>query len=98
MDKRLLRFYKNSKELEKAIEDGKDVYSTFASRIFNCNYEDCLAYKDGCIYVEGAYRRKVAKIILCGMYFSTKHRWRKEAFRILDCFEFDGFGIDVVRR
>ena len=85
MDKRAIRFFKNDAYLKEAIERGKDVYSAFAARFFNCEYDDCVEYnpKSGEPNPVGQYRRKVAKFILCSMFFSTKRRWHKHAFEMI---------------
>ena len=85
MDKRAIRFFKKDAYLKEAIESGKDVYSAFASKLFNCEYDDCLEYnpKSGEPNPMGQHRRKAAKFILCSMFFSTKRGWHKYAFEMI---------------
>lgn len=96
MDKKVIKFLKTDPDLKQAISDGKDVYATFASKLFNCDYEDCLEYKDNQPYLPGLYRRKVAKTMLCAMYFSTKRKWRSTAFEMINKFQFIGENKDVL--
>lgn len=86
MDKRAIRFFKKDAYLRNALENGKDVYSAFAAKLFNCNYEECLEYNPATNEHNpaGQYRRKAAKFILCSMFFSTKRRWYKSAFRMIN--------------
>ena len=86
MDKRAIRFFKKDAYLKEAIESGKDVYSAFATKLFNCEYEECLEYNPDTNEPNsvGQHRRKTAKFILCSMFFSTKKRWRKSAFDMIN--------------
>lgn len=86
MDKRLIRFLKKDKYLRKALESGQDVYSAFAAKLFNCDYSECLEFDIDTNEPKpaGQYRRKVAKFILCSMYFSTKRRWHMYAFNMIN--------------
>lgn len=89
------KFFSKDIEFKKAFEEGKDVYAVAASRFFNCSYEDCLEYKNDEPYLIGKYRRRVAKKILGAMYFSTKRKWHKTAFEMIDDFDFIGYSLEV---
>ena len=95
MDKRVKKFFSKDIEFKKAFEEDKDIYAVAASRFFNCPYEDCLEYKDDKSNPIGKYRRLVAKKILCAMYFSTKKKWHKAAFEMIDYFDFNGYSLEV---
>lgn len=97
MDKKVKKFLMNDEEFKITLEEGKDVYAVAASRFFNCSYEDCLPYKNNKPNPEGNYRRKVAKYILCAMYFSTKKKWHKFAFEMIDHLDFNGYKIEAVK-
>jgi hypothetical protein len=87
MNRRVKKFYMADPDLKRAIKEGKDVYAAFASKLFNCDYEECLESRDNKPNLAGLYRRKVAKTLLCAMYFSTKKKWHKAAFETLGIFE-----------
>lgn len=95
MNKRVKKFFSKDIEFKKAFEEGKDVYAVAASRFFNCSYEDCLEYKNDKPNPIGKYRRTVAKKILCAMYFSTKRKWHKTAFEMIDYFDFNDYSLEV---
>lgn len=95
MNKSIKKFFMKDEELKKAIESGKDVFSTAAARFFNTTYEECLEYKNDKPYSIGKYRRAVAKKILCAMYFSTKKKWHTAAFEMIDYFDFNGYSLEV---
>lgn len=95
MDRKLKKFLMKDDELKKAIESGKDVYSTAAARFFDTTYEECLEYKNDKPYPIGKYRRTVAKKILSAMYFSTKKKWHKAAFEMIDYFDFNGYSLEA---
>ena len=86
MDKRVIRFFKKDTYLRNAIENGQDVYSAFAAKLFNCTYNECLEFDVNTQEPNptGNYRRKTAKFILCSMFFSTKKRWHKKAFSMIN--------------
>ncbi len=86
MDKKVIRFFKKDAYLRNAIENGQDVYSAFAAKLFNCDYSECLAFDANTNEPTpiGQYRRKAAKFILCSMFFSTKKRWHKNAFSMIN--------------
>ena len=97
MDKKAKKFFKNDKEFKKALDEGKDLYAIAAARFFHCPYEDCLPYKNNEPNLKGNYRRKVAKYILCAMYFSTKRKWRKFAFEMIENLCFNGYKIEAIK-
>jgi hypothetical protein len=86
MDKKLIKFFKKDEYLRNAIASGKDVYSAFAAKLFNCDYLDCLEFNPDTNEPNplGLCRRKIAKAILCSMYFSTKKKYHKAAFKMFD--------------
>lgn len=70
MDERILN---KLKELYKSnnfdFDEGKDLYSNYASQLFNLPYEDCLEFKDGRPNPIGKQRRQVIKFyILCSVF------------------------------
>lgn len=97
MNKKVKKFLMRDVEFAKAIEQGKDVYATAAARFFDCTYEDCLEYKNDKPNPIGKYRRSVAKKILCAMYFSTKKKWHKFAFEMIDYLDFNGYKLEAVK-
>ena len=97
MDKKIIKFFKNDEDLKNAIDSGKDVYSYAASRLFGCSYDDCTEWKNDKPNPVGKYRRAVAKKILCAMYFSTKKRFHKVAFEMINCFEFNGYKLEATK-
>ncbi len=86
MDKSAIRFFKKDAYLKSALDSGKDVYSAFAAKLFNCSYNECLEFNPDTNEHNhvGQCRRKTAKFILCSMYFSTKKQWHKSAFDIIN--------------
>ncbi len=86
MDKRAIRFFKKDAYLKSALNSGKDVYSAFAAKLFNCSYNECLEFNLDTKEPDpvGHYRRKTAKFILCSMFFSTKKQWHKSAFDMIN--------------
>jgi hypothetical protein len=96
MNRSVKKFFMKDETLKNALKEGKDVYSTFASKLFNCDYEDCLQSKENTPYLPGIYRRKVAKTLLCAMYFSTKRKWYKDAFKMINSLEFVGENKDTL--
>ena len=96
MDRRAKKFFRKNRILADALNDKKDVYATMAAYLFDCDYEDCLEHKDNQIYLPGKYRRQVAKTMLCAMYFSTKRKWHKQAFDMINKFKFIGEDKDTL--
>jgi hypothetical protein len=68
MDKRVLEFYCQNEYLKKCHEEGKDIYSSFASKLFGVDYEDCQEWKNGEPYLPGKARRDAAKSVLCAWW------------------------------
>lgn len=73
MDKKVIDFFCKDEYLKKCYEDGLDIYSSFASKIFNVPYEDCCEFKEGQAYLPGGARRSSAKAILCACYVSQSN-------------------------
>ena len=95
MDKKVAKFFKKDEYLKQVIEEGKDVYAAAASRMFGCSYEDCTEIKNEKPNPAGKQRRAIAKKILLAMYFSTDKNLHKAAFEMIDCFEFNGYQLEV---
>ncbi len=70
MDEKVLEFYCQDEYIKKCHEEGKDIYASFASKIFRVPYEDCFDFKDGVIHPTGKARRETAKKILCACWAS----------------------------
>jgi hypothetical protein len=68
MDEKVLEFYCQDEYLKQCHEEGKDIYASFAAKIFKVQYEDCLECKDGVVYPRGKARRETAKKILCACW------------------------------
>ena len=71
MDRKLSEFICRDKRLRTARTEGKDLYSTFASVLYDIPYEECLEFRDGEPYIAGKKRRAVAKAIVLAMYFGN---------------------------
>ena len=97
MNKKSKKFFMNDEEFKATLEEGKDIYAVAAARFFKCSYEDCLEFKGGNPNLAGQYRRKMAKCILCAMYFSTKKKWRRFAFEIIEHLDFNGHKIEAIK-
>lgn len=69
MDEEILKFLCKNETLKDAYDEGKDLYSTLASILFDCDYEDCLEFRNDEPYVDGYKKRKVAKFLFLGLYF-----------------------------
>lgn len=97
MNEKLKKFLMNDEEFKAALEENKDIYAVAAARFFDCSYEDCLEVKSGKPNPVGKYRRGVAKKILLAMYFSTKKKWHKFAFEMIDYLDFNGYKLEAVK-
>ena len=69
MDKKLLKFLCRDKRVKQAHKEGKDLYSTIASMIFGCSYEECLEFNNLIPNLIGKRRRQVAKFLVASFYF-----------------------------
>jgi len=67
---RLLAWYSQDENMINAYKNGKDLYATIASDIYNNKYEDNLEhYPDGTIYKDGKERRTSVKSLLLGLMY-----------------------------
>ena len=62
----IIKLY-NSNNFE--YDESKDLYSNYASQLFNLPYEDCLEYKNNRPYPEGQSRRLHIKEALLFMFY-----------------------------
>lgn len=70
MDKRILNKLKELYNLSNfTFDENKDLYSNYASQLFNIPYEDCLEFKNGKPNPIGKQRRQVIKFYVCSSVF-----------------------------
>ena len=68
---RILAYVSGDKNLRKAYEEGKDIYSWVASLAYHLPYEECLEFRpDGTTNLEGKNRRAKLKAIVLGIVYS----------------------------
>lgn len=96
---RCLAHMSDDQAMLQAYLDGKDLYSTIASKIYNVPYEECKEFRaDGTVNPEGKARRTSVKPVLLGIMYgrgipSIAEQMKitpREAQDIVDGF-FDGF-------
>lgn len=96
---RCLAHMSDDQAMLQAYLDGKDLYSTIASKIYNVPYEECKEFRpDGTVNPEGKARRTSVKPVLLGIMYGRgipsiaeqMHITPREAQDIVDGF-FDGF-------
>lgn len=96
---RCLAHMSDDQAMLQAYLDGKDLYSTIASKIYNVPYEECKEFRaDGTVNPEGKARRTSVKPVLLGIMYGRgipsiaeqMHITPREAQEIVDGF-FDGF-------
>lgn len=64
---RLLAHYSGDNNMISAYKEGKDLYATIASKVYNNNYEDNLEFRsDGSMNPDGKKRRASCKTLLLG--------------------------------
>lgn len=67
---RCLAHMSGDKHMIQAYLDGKDLYSTIASKLYNMPYEECKEFRpDGTVNPEGKNRRSSVKPILLGIMY-----------------------------
>lgn len=96
---RCLAHMSDDQAMLQAYLDGKDLYSTIASKIYNVPYEECKEFRpDGTVNPEGKARRTSVKPVLLGIMYGRgipsiaeqMNITPREAQEIVDGF-FDGF-------
>ena len=96
---RLLSFYSQDDAMINAYKEGKDLYSTIASKVYHNKYEDNLEhYPDGSINEDGKNRRTSVKSLLLGMMYGMQvpsiakkiNSTTEEAQEVMNSF-FEGF-------
>lgn len=96
---RLLSFYSQDDAMINAYKEGKDLYSTIASKVYHNKYEDNLEhYPDGSINEDGKNRRSSVKSLLLGMMYGMQvpsiarkiNSTTEEAQEVMNSF-FEGF-------
>lgn len=67
---RCLAHMSQDEHMIQAYLDGKDLYSTIASKLYNMSYEECKEFRpDGTVNPEGKQRRSSVKPILLGIMY-----------------------------
>ena len=96
---RCLAHMSDDEHMLQAYLEGKDLYSTIASKIYNVPYEECKEFRpDGTVNPEGKARRTSVKPVLLGIMYGRgvpsiadqMHISPKEAQQIIDDF-YTGF-------
>lgn len=92
---RLLSQFAHDENMINAYKQGKDLYATIASGVYNTTYEECLEHHaDGTLYKEGKARRSSVKSLLLGIMYGRGvksiaeqiHGTVEEAQKIIDDF------------
>ena len=67
---RILAYLSKDESLRNAYLQGKDIYATVGSIVYNCRYEDCLEFNpDGSVNEEGKKRRNSMKTVVLGIMY-----------------------------
>jgi hypothetical protein len=70
IDKKLKRQLCKDPIIKKAVKEGKDIWSTIASVLFNIPYEDCVVFNDNTTpNPAGLNNRFVAKHLFASIYY-----------------------------
>lgn len=70
---RLLAHYSGDNNMISAYKEGRDLYATIASKVYNNNYEDNLEFRsDGSMNPDGKKRRSSCKTLLLGIMYGME--------------------------